>query len=73
MKVKTINQFTPVQITLETQEEVNQLFAVLNFNPVAEAIKSEGHVWQELREHLYAIQNGYSQWHKKLLDKFERG
>ena len=39
MKVERMSKFEPVKITLETQEEVDAIYAVANFTPIGEAVQ----------------------------------
>jgi hypothetical protein len=54
-----------VHIILETQEEIDQLFAILNCIPIAEAIEAEDNDWNELRE-ILPHSNKYCHWHNRL-------
>jgi len=38
---KEEGEFSPVHITLETQEEVNVIFSIANFSPVTHAFDSQ--------------------------------
>ena len=51
--------FVPVILTLETQEEVDKLFAVFNFVPIANLL---GFKFQVLEE----FQKDYTQYHREL-------
>ena len=51
--------FVPVILTLETQEEVDKLFAVFNFSPIANLL---GFKFQVLEE----FQKDYTQYHREL-------
>jgi hypothetical protein len=46
-----------VHITLETQEEINQLFAMLCFAPIAKIINVKNSGWIILREKLAKTEN----------------
>lgn len=52
-------------ITIETQEEIDQLFAMLNYVPVIEALNIESSDWVDLREKLPKSEN-YTHWHRRL-------
>lgn len=58
-----------VHITLETQEEINQLFAILNFIPISSAIDLENNDWLTVKEQLKATD--YFQWHANLNSAYE--
>jgi hypothetical protein len=49
MKVGALNQeFQPVMITLETQGEVDAIFAVLNHHGLQEALGLSSDAWKDL-------------------------
>jgi len=45
--------FKPVQITLETQEEVNELFAVLNHTAISRVLQKRNKNWYHLWSFLH--------------------
>ena len=48
MKVTTGKpKFTPVILTLESQEEVDKIFAIMNYTPLHVALNFNG-VWEQL-------------------------
>ena len=55
MKVETVEvkAFKPIRITLETQDEVDRLFAIMNFVPIKNALDlyedNWALLWHELR------------------------
>lgn len=57
-----------VHITLEKQEEINQLYAMLNFIPIAEAINIKGSGWENLKKMLKenGLSENYFGWHNLL-------
>jgi hypothetical protein len=57
-----------VHIILETQEEIDQLFAMLNCIPIAEAIETEDNDWNGLKE-ILPHSNNCIHWHKRLSDR----
>ena len=61
MKVEKVDKFEPVQITLETQQEVDALYAVANFAPVGEVIGMLDQLRIELPN-----SPGYSVYHERL-------
>jgi hypothetical protein len=65
MKVsrEVIEKFVPVVVTLETQDEVDKLFAVVNFIPIARIVDDDDKLFN-LREGMES--NGYSKYHKQL-------
>lgn len=58
-----------IHITLETQEEIDQLFAMLDFVPIMEAINVEDSAWINLREKLARTENCF-EWYSLLNDHF---
>lgn len=72
MKVEQTKSFTPVVITLESQEEVDALFAVLNYTPISDAIKSAFK-----SEYMYTFLDryntlGYSKYFLELEDRLRK-
>ncbi len=73
MKIKSVKQTNPLSITLETQEEIDQLFAILNFSPIASAINLEKNNWGDLRNELNSCKTSdYNIWHDKLENELGR-
>ena len=69
---KVVNPLTeqPV-ITLETQEEVNLLFAIFNYVPIIEALDLRGGPWTNLGANLLQKKTAsYRIFHDKLDDLF---
>jgi cell division protein FtsX len=54
-----------VHITLETQEEINQLFAMLNYTPIVDALNMHNNDWHRLKQILDS-NDGYLDWHARL-------
>lgn len=54
-----------VYITLETQEEINKLYALLNHRLVAKAIHTHSGAWEKLKL-ILPKNNGYEIWYSKL-------
>lgn len=49
MRVESSKEiFQPIKIVLESQEEVNKLFAIFNYTPISEAVDIPSW-WSELR------------------------
>lgn len=55
-------RFNPITITLESQSEVDRIFALLNFIPLSNALLL-GEKWELLNPY---ISFRYQHWHKKL-------
>jgi len=75
MKVYVKEKFKPVYIVLDSQEEVDMLFSVVNFSPIKEALDAHdgvmgtfGMLHGELEVH---SSQGYKKFHKSL-DKYLR-
>jgi len=58
--------FTPITITLESQDEVNELFAIYNFRPIYRALGGGIKLDEKLSEYK---DESYNKYHD-LLDKF---
>lgn len=56
------NPFEPVVMTLESQEEVDKLFAVFNFTPISRALNLGG--WLEVLNRFKT--SAYVQYHARL-------
>ncbi len=67
MEVTERREFAPVEIVLTTQEEIDQLFAILNYSPVAKALKLGECNWLKLRTVLGNHQRDSLSWHNRLL------
>lgn len=65
---KLLSPEKQVHIVLETQEEIDQLFAILNHTPIGRAIKIRTNSWENLRQNLPKTEN-YQQWHVRLCDR----
>jgi hypothetical protein len=66
MKVIKTEKFEPVQIVLETQEEVDKLFAIINHSRIADAVDLPN-AWELLRP--YRSDN-YRAFFQKLQTRF---
>ena len=60
--------FKPVTIVLETQEEVNKIFAVANFNDICESLKLHD-LYRDLQKFR---DDGYYDFHRKLMKIFRQ-
>lgn len=67
MKVERMKEFMPVHITLETQDEVDALYAVVNFTPICNAIKVISDLHAE-----FSCSDRYKKYHNKLSESLER-
>jgi len=68
MKVLRNKEFTPIQIVVETQEELDKLFAVFNNSKIADVLeiscaKSSNPWWEKLEK--YKTDRA-TEWHEKL-------
>ena len=71
MKAYQEETFTPIHVVLESQEEVNAIFSILNFSPVAEAFDCLGVASSLSRlRHILSEYNtpAYEEYHKMLDD-----
>jgi len=66
MIVQTTKQFTPVTITLETQEEVDKIFALINHFQIAKALNIE----EEHKKFSGYYSQGYVKYHNILQKVF---
>jgi len=69
MQIKVIKKVEPVEITLETQEEIDLLYAILNFTPLSDALnlRETDSVWVKLYTKLIDVRSpSYENYHKKL-------
>ena len=73
MKVEVKTEFRPVHITLETQDEVDRLFAIVNFVPIKEALGLYRDNWALLWNKLCSLRsNNYSKYHDALDSSIQR-
>lgn len=49
MEITTLDIISPVKIVLQTQKEIDQLYALLNYVPIMEAIEDDDD-WLLVRE-----------------------
>lgn len=54
-----------IHITLETQEEIDQLYAMLNYVPIIDALDIRNNDWYALRE-ILSKTDKYLHWHNNL-------
>ena len=68
MKVELVEkEFKPVKITLETQDEVDRLFAIINFIPIDEVLNLHEDNWALLWDELNQCKSsGYNKYHDRL-------
>lgn len=61
----SIREVEGISIFLENQEEIDELFAIINFTPVMDALNSKfvGELWEGLEEH---NTGGYIHFHNKI-------
>jgi len=52
-------EFRSVVVTLETQEEVDILYAMLNYKPLVQAIPEIDGLWQLLKPYKSVLHNGF--------------
>jgi len=72
MKIERVKKLEPITITLETQKEIDQLFAILNYSSIAQAIELPHNDWNNLRRELSSCKtSGYERWHKNILNRLE--
>ena len=77
-KLKTINvtatlpKNKQINITLDTQEEIDKMFALLNYTPVAEAIKVNESDFIELKNILRINKYDYEKWHACLCKECDK-
>ena len=68
MKVERQNKFEPIYIILETQEEIDCIFALVNYNSIYELHT----VYKDLHKKLTAYNsNGYITIHDKMIKKLK--
>ena len=73
MEISIQRVFNPITITLETQEEINQLFAMLNFGSIGRAIKDDSNGWGKLYKELHNCKTSdYQRWHDRLLAEYHK-
>lgn len=66
MEITTLNIVSPVKIVLQTQKEIDQLYALLNYVPIMAAIEDDDG-WLLVREVLMKQRsNDYLKWQEKL-------
>ena len=64
MQVTKQEAFTPVAITLETREEVDKMYALFNYSPIADALELRG--WYTKLQPYRTF--GHDKWHNKLCE-----
>jgi len=65
--------FKSIQITLEYQEEVDQLYALLNFSPVEDVLAEGTGEWRKLLNFLRNKQLSSNHWHTRFCQMRLRG
>jgi len=71
MEMKALTEWVPIQITLTTEEEITQLYAVLNYSSIFDIINSGVCDWGELCRFLDDHRGDCTKWHNKLLEKLK--
>jgi hypothetical protein len=72
MEITTLDIISPIKIVLQTQEEVDQLYTLLNYIPIMAALEDDDG-WLLVREVLMKQKsNDYLKWHEKLSRVLER-
>ena len=74
MEITTLDIISPVKIVLQTQEEIDQLYALLDFGPIKAAIADDDdNGWLLVREALMKQRsNDYLKWHERLSPVLKR-
>ena len=66
MEITTLDTISPIKIVLQTQKEIDQLYALLNYIPIMAALE-EDDGWLLVCEVLMKQRsNDYLKWHEKL-------
>lgn len=65
INTKILPKHQQVTITLETQKEIDQLYSMINFIPIIEAVDLRDSDWISLKESLLETPT-YRTWHNKL-------
>jgi len=73
MKIVEETRIQPIQITLEYQEEIDQLYALLNFVPVARVLEEGTGEWKKLQGCLRDRQTNSNHWHTRFCQMKLRG
>jgi len=55
LKITTEPSVNPVVITLETQEEIDQMYALLNFAPVLDIMRDMDQEWYKVYKFLHEV------------------
>lgn len=71
MKIEKKSTFHPIQITLETEQEVNTLYAIADYSPIAEWLERQGINVDELRKGLGGKPTGHDAIHRAFVDCVE--
>lgn len=73
MEMRETPSFAPVVITLTSEEEVTQLYAVLNYTSIFDVLDSGiCRDWNKLRTFLSDRRGDYTPWHNKLRERFKK-
>ena len=71
MKIKSKGKALPITIILEKQEEIDQLYALLNYNEIFLAIDADRNDWNKIYNFLEKRKTtSYDHWHMRLTELY---